>query len=67
MNRDEVHGKKEELKGRVKEAAGVVSGNRRLEDEGADERRDGETEHDLGRARRKIGEAVEDLGDRIKR
>ncbi|HKB70085.1 MAG TPA: hypothetical protein VKH46_04525 [Thermoanaerobaculia bacterium] len=51
----------------MKEAAGIVTGDRRLEDEGEGQRREGEAELDLGRARRRLGEAVEDLGDRIKR
>ena len=38
MNRDEVTGKAENVKGRIKEAAGVITGNRDLESEGAGER-----------------------------
>ncbi len=66
MNRDELEGKKENLKGRVKEAAGVLTGNKDLEDEGSDERAGGAVQEDLGRARRKVGEAIEDLGKRVK-
>jgi uncharacterized protein YjbJ (UPF0337 family) len=67
MNRDELEGKKENLKGRVKEAAGVLTGNKDLEAEGSDERAGGAVQEDLGRARRKVGEAIEDLGKKVKR
>lgn len=67
MNRDEIEGKKENLKGRIKEAAGTLSGDRDLENEGADERASGALQEGLGRARRKVGEALEDLGKDVKR
>jgi uncharacterized protein YjbJ (UPF0337 family) len=67
MNKDERDGQAENLKGRIKEAAGVVSGNRDLEKEGADERAQGEARKDLGEARRKVGEAIEEFGKNVKR
>jgi len=67
MNRDEREGKKTNIKGRVKEAAGTLTGNEELESEGAEERAAGEAQEKIGRAHRKVGEAVEDLGKRIKR
>ena len=67
MNRDEIEGSEKNLKGRIKEATGAVTGNEDLEKRGADERAEGEAQHDLGRARRKVGEAIEDLGEDIKR
>ena len=66
-NRDEIEGKKENVKGRVKEAAGTLTGNWDLENEGANERAGGEVQEGLGRARRKVGEAIEDLGKDVKR
>jgi len=66
-NDDEREGRLQNVKGRVKEAAGILTGNESLEDEGAGDRQAGRTEEAIGRARRKIGEAVEDLGDKIKR
>ena len=65
MNRDERKGKAESLKGRVKEAAGIVPGDEELEKEGADERAKGAAREGLGKARRKVGEALEDLGEKI--
>jgi uncharacterized protein YjbJ (UPF0337 family) len=67
MNRDEREGKVENLKGRVKEAAGVLADNPELEKEGADERVVGQAREDLAAARRKAGEAIEDLGKKIQR
>jgi uncharacterized protein YjbJ (UPF0337 family) len=67
MNRDEFEGKKENVKGRIKEAAGTLTGNKNLESEGADERDEGAAQEEMGKARRKVGEAIEDLGKKIKR
>jgi uncharacterized protein YjbJ (UPF0337 family) len=66
MNKDELDGKKQNLKGRVKEAVGVLTGNKDLESDGADERADGAVQETLGKARRKVGEALEDLGKKTK-
>lgn len=67
MNQDERDGKKGNLKGRIKEAAGILTDNERLEQEGSQERKEGEVQETLGKARRKVGEAIEDLGEKIKR
>ena len=67
MNRDEREGKEKDVAGRIKQATGTLTGNRDLEERGADERAEGEVQGGLGRARRKVGEALEDLGDDIKR
>ena len=67
MNKDEMKGKAENLKGRAKEAAGAVTNNPELEQEGADERALGQAREDAGRTRREVGEAIEDLGKKIKR
>ncbi|MEP6769605.1 MAG: CsbD family protein [Acidobacteriota bacterium] len=67
MNRDEIDGKKDNLAGRIKEAAGTLTGNKDLESEGANQRAGGAVEEGLGKARRKVGEALEDLGNEVKR
>lgn len=67
MNRDELEGKTEKLKGKVKQGVGDLTDNERLHDEGVADEAAGEVQDTTGRARRKVGEAVEDLGDRIKR
>jgi uncharacterized protein YjbJ (UPF0337 family) len=67
MNKDEIQGKVRNLKGRLKESAGAISGNRRLQDEGAAERLGGTVEAGLGKAGRKVGEALEALGAAVKK
>src|SRR5439155_11930596 len=67
MNRDEIHGKARDIKGRIKEAAGTLTGNENLESEGADERASGDSLESAGRARRKVGEALEELGEKIRK
>ena len=67
MNKDELDGKVEQLKGKMKQAAGDVTDNERLHDEGVADEAAGDVQEGFGRGRRKVGEAVEDIGDRIKR
>lgn len=67
MNRDELDGKGEQLKGKAKQAVGDLTGNERLHDEGVADEAAGDVQEGFGKARRKVGEAVEDLGDSIKR
>jgi len=59
MTNHETHGKVTKIKGRVKEAAGVLTGNQKLEDEGAAQRLEGAVEENLGKAKRKVGELVD--------
>ena len=67
MNRDEREGKAENLKGRVKEATGALVGDEELREEGSEQRERGQLQEDVGGLRRKAGEALEDLGEKIKR
>jgi uncharacterized protein YjbJ (UPF0337 family) len=67
MNRDEVKGKTEQLKGKVKKAAGDLSGDERLHDEGVADEAAGSVQEGFGRGRRKVGEAIQDLGKKLKR
>jgi len=64
-NKDEVRGKADQMKGRVKERAGDLSGNERLRNEGADDAAAGRVEEEFGKGRRKIGNAIKDLGNKI--
>lgn len=66
MNRNELQGKKENVKGRVKEAVGALTGNKDLESEGANERAEGAAQEQVGKASRKLGEAIETLGRKLK-
>ena len=66
-NRDEVRGKMDRVTGRVKEEVGDMTDDERLENEGRDERAQGEVQESFGKSRRKIGNAVKDLGNKIGR
>jgi uncharacterized protein YjbJ (UPF0337 family) len=66
-NRDEVKGKADRLKGRVKQEAGKALNNDRLRDEGAAQEAVGSARERVGKGRRKVGEAIKDLGKAIKR
>lgn len=67
MNRDELEGKAEALKGKVKQAAGDLTGNEELRNEGVADEVAGDTQDAIGKGRRKVGEFVEDVGKNIKR
>lgn len=66
-NRDEVEGKWDQAKGRVKEGVGRAIDDKDLEAEGTADRLGGDAKEGFGKARRKVGEAIEDVGDAIKR
>ena len=65
MKQQEARGKAKKVKGRVKEAVGIISGDRKLENEGAAQRAAGAVQESLGKARRKVGEVLADLGKSI--
>ena len=67
MNRDELEGKAEALKGKIKQAAGDLTDNPELHDEGAVDEAAGQTQDAFGKARRKVGEAIEDIGNAVKK
>lgn len=67
MNKDELEGKAEALKGKAKQAVGDLTDDPNLKDEGIADEAAGKTQDTLGRARRKVGEAIQDVGDKIKR
>ena len=67
MNRDELEGKAKEVKGRVKQSVGDLTDDERLRDEGVADEAVGNVQEGLGKARRKVGEAIEDLGEDLKK
>lgn len=67
MNRDELEGKAEALKGKIKQATGDLLDDEALRDEGVVDEADGDTQAAIGRGRREAGEFVENLGKAIKR
>ena len=66
-NRDEVEGKFDQAKGGIKENVGKAINDRELADEGRADRASGDVQEGWGKTKRKVGEAVEDIGDAIKR
>jgi uncharacterized protein YjbJ (UPF0337 family) len=67
MNRDEVQGRKNKVKGKVKQAVGDLTDDERLHDEGVADEAAGNVQEGFGRARRKVGEVIEDIGEDLKR
>ncbi len=67
MSTQETQGKIDKMKGRVKEAAGILTANSTLEREGAQQRVTGAAQENLGKARRKVGELVEGVAEAIKK
>jgi len=67
MNRDEIEGKTEALKGKIKQAAGDLTDDQNLHDEGVVDEAAGKTQDAFGRTKRKVGEAIEDIGNAIKK
>jgi len=66
-NRDEVEGKWDQAKGKTKETIGRALNDDELEAEGQADNAGGHVQEGFGKARRKVGEAVEDVGDAISR
>ena len=67
MNKDELEGKAEALKGKVKQAAGDLTDDPALHDEGVADEVAGKTQDAFGKAKRKVGETIEDIGESIKK
>lgn len=63
MNKNTVEGKLEQVKGSVKEALGKVTGNDRLEAEGATEKVAGKAQEGVGKAQ----EAAKDAADKLRK
>ena len=66
-NRDELEGRTDQVKGRAKQAWGDITNNDELRDEGVADEVGGDIQEGFGRARRKVGETIEDIADEIKK
>jgi uncharacterized protein YjbJ (UPF0337 family) len=66
MNKDELDGKIDRLKGNIKESVGDATNDDRLRDEGIADQASGNVQEGFGKARRKVGEALDDVADKIK-
>ncbi len=66
-NKDELEDKFDQAKGATKKGVGRVLDDEEMQEEGESERIGGQVQEKFGKARRKVGEAVEDIGDKIAR
>jgi len=66
VNKDELDGKMDRLKGEVKQKVGDLTDDQRLHDEGVADEAAGRVEEGFGKARRKVGDALHDVAHKIK-
>ena len=66
MNKDELNGKTDKFKGKVKQVVGDATDNQRLHDEGVADEAAGTVEEGFGKARRKVGDALHEVAHKIK-
>jgi len=64
-NKDEVDGKVDQAKGKVKEVVGDLNNDEQLRDEGTADKAAGQVEEAYGKGRRKVGDAIKDIGKKI--
>ena len=66
-NKNEVSGKIDQAKGRAKQAAGNLTNDEDLKAEWEADEAAGKVQDTVGRGTRKVGQAIEDLGKKVKR
>jgi uncharacterized protein YjbJ (UPF0337 family) len=66
-NKDELEGKFDQAKGATKETVGRALDDEELEHEGRADKTGGNIKEGFGTARRKVGEAIEDLGESVRK
>jgi uncharacterized protein YjbJ (UPF0337 family) len=66
MNNDELNGKVDKLKGKIKEGVGNATNDESLRGEGVSDQAAGNVEEGFGKARRKVGDALHDVAHKIK-
>ena len=66
-NKDEMEGKYDQAKGKVKETVGRTVNDRDVEEEGTTDRAKGNVQETYGKTKRQVGDAVKDLGDEIRK
>ena len=59
--------KSDQLKGRTKEAAGILSGDKDLESEGKADRRTGEVKEKIDHVKDKLEDLTDKAGDALRR
>jgi len=66
MSTQETRGTVKKLTGELKEAAGIVTGDKKLERKGATQRAEGAAQESVGKLKRKVGELVDAVATAIK-
>ena len=66
MNKDELDGKVDRLKGKIKEEVGEATNDQDLRDEGVADQVSGDVQEGFGKARRKVGDALHDIAHKVK-
>jgi len=66
MNKDELNGKVDKLKGKIKEGVGNATNDDELRGEGQADQAAGHVEEGFGKARRKVGDALHEVAHKIK-
>jgi uncharacterized protein YjbJ (UPF0337 family) len=66
-NKNERDGKIDQAKGRVKQAVGDVTGNKKLKAEGQVDEAGGKVEEAVGQLQRKTVAAIDKIGNAVKR
>ena len=67
MSQQELKGKAKKARGKVKQAVGIISGDKKMEQKGALHRAEGAVQEGLGMVSRKVGEFLTDIGHAIKK
>ena len=66
-NSDELKGKLNQVKGKVKEHVGRATGDEQLQNEGLDDQTGGAFQAGVGEVRRKAGDAITDMGKKLRK
>jgi uncharacterized protein YjbJ (UPF0337 family) len=64
-NKDEMRGKADRIKGGLKKKAGELRGDEDLRNEGEADEAAGQIQEGFGKGRRKVGDAINDLGKKV--
>jgi len=62
---DEIKGKGKQVKGAAEAKLGKLAGDRNLVTRGNQERSEGKLQETFGKTKRKVGDAIKDVGERI--
>ncbi|MEJ8846444.1 CsbD family protein [Variovorax rhizosphaerae] len=65
MNKDQVAGRVEDAKGKIKEAAGKVTGSEKLKSEGLADQAAGKVQSSYGDAKEKVKDAIKTGADKL--